>query len=356
VVVLLTACGTLLTACSSSSPGTDQIGAPTTSPSTAHDRVIPIPNFALPPKTAGCAGATALPGGATQVPVTVSKVGTQVAVLANVCINGHGPFPFVIDTGASQSVVVSSLVSRLKLPAAGPPQAFEGVGCSGSAEPRQVDAWSVAGLVLSGQTVSGATLPGMGGAGQPDGLLGSDVLSRFGAARIDFDASTITVPGPEGPAPTLPKTVTGPTSVPTPLSLLTGSTSGTVPLTVDSGPGLSEVIAPVHLAGHSAMPFAVDTGSSQSVVSQSVAHNLSLEGMTVLERQTTVCSTITVSLVHSGAWSVDTVPLVAGPIATANLGPVGAAGFVGLLGSDQLVHFGWVVFDYRGARLVLGAS
>jgi hypothetical protein len=262
----------------------------------------------------------------------------------------------VIDTGASQSVVVSSLVSSLKLPSAGPAQDFEGVGCSGSAEPRQVNSWSLAGLTLAGQTVSGATLPGMGAAGQPDGLLGSDVLSRFGAARIDFGASTITVPGPEGPAPSVPSTVKGPTAIPTPQVLLTGTSSGTVPLTVDGGPGLSEVIAPVHLADHSALPFAVDTGSSQSVVSQSVAHNLSLAGTTTLERQTTVCSTITVPLVRSGTWSVGAVPLVTGHIATANLGPVASAGFVGLLGSDQLIHFGWVVFDYRGARLVLGST
>jgi len=27
---------------------------------------------------------------------------------------------------------------------------------------------------------------------------------------------------------------------------------------------------------------------------------------------------------------------------------------VGLLGSDQLRHYGWVVLDYTGGRLVLG--
>ena len=38
----------------------------------------------------------------------------------------------------------------------------------------------------------------MGGKGEPVGLLGSDVLSRFGAVRIDFAAGALVLPGPEG--------------------------------------------------------------------------------------------------------------------------------------------------------------
>ena len=33
---------------------------------------------------------------------------------------------------------------------------------------------------------------------------------------------------------------------------------------------------------------------------------------------------------------------------------IAAGGTAGLLGSDQLQRFGWVIFDYRGGRLVLG--
>lgn len=38
--------------------------------------------------------------------------------LVNVRINGHGPFPFVVDTGASLTVIDSSLVRELSIPAA----------------------------------------------------------------------------------------------------------------------------------------------------------------------------------------------------------------------------------------------
>ena len=48
----------------------------------------------------------------------------------------------------------------------------------------------------------------------------------------------------------------------------------------------------------------VDTGSSQSVVASSVARAESLAGTDLAQRQATVCSTITVPLVHSGTWSV----------------------------------------------------
>jgi hypothetical protein len=41
-------------------------------------------------------------------------------------------------------------------------------------------------------------------------------------------------------------------------------------------------------------------------------------------------------------------------LASVNFGAIGSDGIAGLLGSDQLQRFGWVIFDYRGGRLVLG--
>jgi hypothetical protein len=37
-----------------------------------------------------------------------------------------------------------------------------------------------------------------------------------------------------------------------------------------------------------------------------------------------------------------------------SFGTIGLGGTQGLLGSDQLKRYGWVVFDYTGGRLVLG--
>jgi hypothetical protein len=37
-----------------------------------------------------------------------------------------------------------------------------------------------------------------------------------------------------------------------------------------------------------------------------------------------------------------------------DFGTIGLGGTQGLLGSDQLRRYGWVVLDYTGARMVLG--
>ena len=42
-------------------------------------------------------------------------------------------------------------------------------------------------------------------------------------------------------------------------------------------------------------------------------------------------------------------------IGDTNFGPVSLGGTEGLLGSDQLKRYGWVVLDYTGGRLVLGS-
>ncbi len=100
--------------------------------------------------------------------------------------------------------------------------------------------------------------------------------------------------------------------------------------------------------------FFVDTGSSQSVVSSAVARAQSLETTDLAQRQSTVCSVITVPLVQSGAWSVPGLTLHPQLIGSTDFGAASLSGTQGLLGSDQLRRYGWVVLDYAGARMVLG--
>jgi hypothetical protein len=100
--------------------------------------------------------------------------------------------------------------------------------------------------------------------------------------------------------------------------------------------------------------FVVDTGSSQSVVASSVARTESLTGTDLAQRQATVCSNITVPLVHSGTWAVPGQALYPQLVGETDFGVISAGGTEGLLGSDQLRRYGWVVLDYAGGRLVLG--
>jgi hypothetical protein len=321
----------------------------------AHVHVEPLVNFALPPASAGCGGATALGGGATRIPITVSTVSGQVAEMANVCIDGRGPYPFVIDSGAGESIIDARLAATLQLSHAGSSTEFAGVGCTGKAQPVGVTSWSVAGVALSPQMLTAATLPDFGVAGQPVGLLGSDVLSRFGAVRIDFAAQTLTFGGAEGPVLSNgAEEVRGPTGPPPAAALTQGEAGTTVPLTVSLTPGDISLNVRLRFGKGTYRDFIIDTGSSQSVVADSLAGSARLAHSDLAQRQSTVCSTITVPLVHSGSWFIPGVALHPQLLGSVNFGPIGAGGTAGLLGSDQLQRFGWVIFDYDGGRLVLG--
>jgi len=326
-------------------------GTPSATKHTQKVHVEPNVNFALPPTTDGCTGATALGGGATRVPITVSVKAGQVAEMVNVCIDGKGPFPFVVDSGAGESIIAAHLAKQLDLTHSGAAQEYAGVGCTGSAQPVAVSSWSVAGLALDPQDLTAATLPDFGGKGEPVGLLGSDVYGRFGAIRIDFSAQTLTFGGPEGPAPSGNVVVHGPRG-PAPSAVLTQGQSGTtVPLTVVLTPGEAALNVALRFADGPKRTFTVDTGSSQSVVNSSLAKAEHLAKSNLAQQQSTVCSTITTPLVHSGPWSIPGVTLHQQLIGTAPFGPISQAG---LLGSDQLIRYGWVIFDYTGGRLVLG--
>ena len=314
--------------------------------------VEPEVNFALPPASLGCGGSSALPGGGTSVPLTVSTVAGQVAESVNVCIGAAGPFPFVLDSGAGQSTIDAGLVRRLHLTSAGPASEFAGVGCTGTARPVSSGPWSVEGVALTPQQLTAATLPQIGGKGEPDGLLGSDVLARFGAVRVDFARNLLILPGAEGPPLDTTRSYTGPTGPP-PTSLTQGDGT-TVPVTVTPLEGEVSLNVAVRFAGGRRRNFVVDTGSSQSVVASSIARAQALGGTDLAQRQATVCSVITVPLVRTGAWALTGVVLHRQLIGATNFGAVSFGGTVGLLGSDQLKRFGWVVLDYAGGRLVLG--
>lgn len=314
--------------------------------------VEPQVTFAVPPKSAGCGGASPWPGGGQRVPLAVSVVAGQVAESVNVCVGGRGPFPFVLDTGAGQSTIDAGLARRLHLRAAGPAVTYDGVGCSGVARPVSVGSWSLEGVGLAPQQLNAATLPQMGGRGEPVGLLGSDVLSRFGTVRVDFTAGALVVAGSEGSPLDRPASTSAAGSAPLPS--LTGGGGVAVPVAVSRAPGDVSLAVAVRFAGAAPRSFIVDTGTSQSVVSTALARAQALGTTDLAQRQSTVCSVVTVPLVHSGPWSVPGAALVPQLLGATPFGTIGLAGTQGLLGSDQLRRFGWVVLDYQGARLVLG--
>jgi hypothetical protein len=353
------------------SAGTSSPGQPASSTSSAPSAASSVPSaagsgkagrtktagivqFALPPAGQGCTGAKRLRGGGTSFPVTVSTRQSQTAALANVCIDGKGPFPFVIDTGAEGSVLASSLAGKLGLPKIGAPVPIGGAGCSANARISRLASWDVAGLALQPQAVIYLKIPLFGGRGQPDGLLGSDVWSRFGAMRLDFARGRVTVPSAERPGPTRKITISGPSEAPVPAVLLRGKPAVVAPMTVTSEPGSTGITVQVRLGTHAPLNFTPDTGASQSAVDPGVARQAGLASANARVRQGTVCTIATFPEVRTGSWSVAGHRLPSQAVGVTGL--VSTTGVAGLLGADQMSRFGSVIFDYAGGRLVLGAG
>jgi hypothetical protein len=121
----------------------------------------------------------------------VEGAGGARLVIVPVYISERGPYDFALDTGAARSIVDTRLVSELRLPTSGTEQAVTGVGGSSEAVRVSVETWRVDAIELPSATILSLRLPG--GSPRLQGLLGSDMLSRFHAVTIDYEGQTVTL-------------------------------------------------------------------------------------------------------------------------------------------------------------------
>jgi predicted aspartyl protease len=155
-------------------------------------RVEEGPVAAPPPVAQGAPTPAALEGEEQTVDLeVVSRAGSVLAAVP-VFIDGQGPFIFILDTGASTSLVDEALVQRLNIPTGDTVGPVTGVTGETTATQIRLEQWSAGDVALPPTT--GVTLPlpepqeGLG----PQGLLGSDVLSQFGAVTIDYENGLLT--------------------------------------------------------------------------------------------------------------------------------------------------------------------
>jgi hypothetical protein len=149
----------------------------------------------------GCQGGnTGVPPGAHVIPMVVLKgQGGETLALVPVFIDGQGPFAFALDTGASRSVVDRKIAAELGLSVAGGDVQITGVGGNAPAVPVRVGHWRVANIDLPTSTLDALNLSDPDRSTGLQGLLGSDILSKFEIIQVDYkNQRLIFHPGPSG--------------------------------------------------------------------------------------------------------------------------------------------------------------
>jgi predicted aspartyl protease len=119
------------------------------------------------------------------VDLQVLKRNGAALVIAPVVVNGK-TYQFIVDTGATATLVDTSYAKALGLKNAGKaPIPVTGVTGSGSAYLATISHWKIGRASIPTSTVTVSTIHiGTGIVG----LLGSDVLSTFGKVTIDYNA------------------------------------------------------------------------------------------------------------------------------------------------------------------------
>jgi hypothetical protein len=303
-------------------------------------------------KGPGCSTPFAVVPGAT-VPVGIVKEGRVRVVLIGVCIDDQGPFVFALDTGASYSYVARSLATRLDLPASGPSVNAGVIGCRATVvQPVELGNWSAGGLVLDPQSVVAGYLGSDKKGLNVAGLLGSDVLARFNAVRIDYVNQTLAIESPEGVAPGATLTsVVGPVGQPTPFDLITAPRVD-VGIDVLSTQSATVAFAVIRAAGRPWL-FVIDTGSAFVVVGTTLAKAARLDTVSTIKLSATNCHSAVP--IYASTRGLRLGRYILRPQELLGLPGNGTPLIAGLLGSTVLSRFGVLVVDYSDGRLLLSA-
>jgi Aspartyl protease len=267
-------------------------------------------------KSGGCESA-GIDGGTTTIPVAVGNFDEGKAVFADLCIGGKGRGRMQLRDAAGEG---ARLVGR--------------------------------GIPLQGQVFGAVDDAPIYRAGGAVGTIGSDILARFGAVRIDYRAGTMAVEGREGkPLDGLAEATSGPL----PSGLVRGTPKIVAPMSVQALPGSVTMRVEVRLGGGGPLAFIPDTGAPRAAyVDPTEAEALGLRPSGKAYEENSFCARRRVPGVEGGSWSISARPLRPRPLAvTPLIGSVHADGLIGGLTFDE---YGSVVFDYTGGRLVLGAG
>jgi Aspartyl protease len=296
----------------------------------------------------GCAEGATIADGVITIPIEVLRYRDYVEPIVQMCFDGKGPYPMALDTGAAESVITTRLARRLGLKPDGSSFKIRGAGCTTSAHPYELEGATVGGIELEGGTVVTVEAPGKGAQG-PMGSLGADVLSRFGAVKIDFRKETVTL-GAEEEGPRFKQVKDPP---PVPVALVKKEPELTVPMRVQRFRGGVFQTVKVKVGSTKPQPWLVDTGSATSAIEPRVVRSAGLRATGFEPKALTYCAIVAAPEYDAPSLSLGTGKLIPQTIISFKGAALGSAG---ILSSYSLSRYGSVLFDWPGAKLLLGVG
>jgi len=288
-----------------------------------------------------------------RIPFAEERSGSSDLAVVFVCIDGQGPYRFLLSTGASSSVIDPGLAKSLKLAGVrGAGIALHGVTCVATTPEVKARSWSVGGIRLDSQDLAVARVPSEG-VNQPlSGVLGSDVLSRFGAVSIDYRTKHLLIEQKEGAPPKGNRLILGDATTSLPAGMSNGVPKVSVTMRVVETPR-STIIAVAVTVHHHVEELAVDSGSADSSLNPSTVRLLKLRSVRKSGSTPGIGCVGTAPMFLSGAWSLGGVLLPANRVLSYRLSASSSDGLQGALGSNVLAPKGTLVIDYQTAHLWL---
>lgn len=257
-------------------------------------------------------------------------------ILLPVHVNGKGPFEFILDTGAAQSVLTPELARELGIASIG---SREGMGAGGKVT---IHLGNVESLAI-GSAHRAALQVGITDELERIGVVlgikiggttGYDFLKHF-RMTIDYTSQRLRL---EQDNPSQPPGVA---------------------VEFQMAPHKPLVIIPVHVNGYGPFQFVLDTGASASAIAPELAVRLGIPAATSQSAGLGAGGAVKLSVAKLESLRVGTAPsqslTVIVPEMLAPLGEAVGTRLDGIVGYDYLRNFR-VTVDYPQGQLVLGPS
>jgi predicted aspartyl protease len=323
----------LVGSCTGSGAASSHASAAHTSARAALPSSAPFTSKLRVPSFTGSCPARTVPSASGRTVVIPLRILTPSAVIsqifAGVCLNGHGPYPFIVDSGSRDTIVDVALARRLGLISASAASGMR--ACGGTAQGARVRLSAGPFIFSQDRRV---LVTGLASPSAPlMGILGAAELSSFGIDRIDYQAQTLTVPAP----------VVGGA---TPTSLSAGTAHR-----LRLRPSGDFQLMPV-VAGNARGELLLDTGAQGTTFTPEFAQQAHLAKSSSVTTRTYAGAGCTrpVSYYTARGWSIGGFTLA--PQTVGSVPDFLVAD--GSLGSGTLQRYSPVVIDYRNHELLLG--